>query len=351
MQETELLGRYKFLALFVFFIFFTPSKGSAQVHPNPEIQKLITTGIDNLINQEFHKARISFSTLQKKYPQNPLGKIFLAATEIFIAFDNQLPYDDNKILDWLNDAITISEQLIETNKNNAWYNYYKGLAEGYKADYFSTRESWFSAVTTAYSAKQYFDRCLSIDSTFYDAYVSLGAFKYWSSEKTEFLSWLPFLKDERETASKLLLAAISKHSFHSHLAVHNMVWIYFKKKEYQKAKEILEPFIQKYPHSRFFKWDLAKLYEETDKSKAIRIYWEIYDSYDKAFVKNRCNDISLKFILAKNYSALGDRKTAAKLVSEIPYENQLTPYEIEKLGSRLDRIHALREELQKNSGK
>ena len=351
MRETERLARYKFLLLFVFILCLFPVRITAQVHPNPEIERLITTGIDNLINQEYHKARITFSTLQKKYPQNPLGKIFLAATEIFISFDNQLPYEDNKILDWLNDAITISEQLIETNKNNAWFNYYKGLAEGYKADYFSTRESWFSAATTAYTAKQYFDRCLAIDSTFYDAYVSLGAFKYWSSEKTEFLNWLPFLKDERETASKLLTAAINKHSFHSHLAVHNMVWIYIKKKEYQKAKDILDPFLKKYPNSRFFKWDLAKLYEETDKSKAVHVYWEIYDSFDKAFVKNRCNDISLKFILAKNYFALGDKKTASKLLSEIPYESQLTPHETEKLGSRLDRIQALREELQKKSGK
>ena len=342
---------YRYVLLFLFLFLFTPSRTNGQAHPNPEIQQLITTGIDNLINQEFHKARISFSTLQKKYPQNPLGKIFLAAAEIFIAFDNQSPYDDNKILDWLNDAITLSEQLLETNKNSAWYNYYKGLAEGYKADYFSTRESWFSAATTGYTAKQYFDRCLAIDSTFYDAYVSLGAFKYWSSEKTEFLNWLPFLKDERESASKLLLSAINKHSFHSHLAVHNMVWIYIKKKEYQRAKELLEPFIQKYPHSRFFKWDLAKVYEETDKTKAIHVYWEIYDSFDKAFVRNRCNDISLKFILAKNYNALGDKKMAVKLLSEIPYENQLTAFEIEKLGSRVERIKTLREELQKNSGK
>ena len=323
------------------------NKGTAQTHPNPEIHQLVTSGIDYLINQDFHKARVTFSTLQKKYPQNPLGKIFLAATELYIAYDNQSPLDDSKILDWLNDAIAMSEHLLETDKNNVWYNYYKGLAEGNKANLFLSSDSWFSGATTSYTSKQYFDRCIAIDSTFYDAYVSLGIFKYWTGEKTEILSWLPFLKDERNEGLKILLSAISKKSYHSYLAVHNVVWIYLKRNDFRHAKEALEPMLKKYPNSRFFKWDLAKIYEETDRVKAIEVYWEIYNSFDKSFVKNRVNDISLKFILAKNYFALGDSKTAAKLLTEIPNENQLTSFEIEKLGSRVDRIRALRSEMQK----
>ncbi len=319
----------------------------AQVHPNQEIQQLVTSGMDNLINQDYHKARINFSMLQKKFPQNPLGKIFLAATELAIANDFQIPADETKITNWLNDAIAISEHLLNSDKNNAWYNYYKGLAEGYKANHYLSRDDWFSGTTTSVTAKQYFERCIAIDSSFYDAYVSLGIFKYWAGEKTEFLNWLPFKKDERNDAVKMLYTAANKKSYHAHMAVHNIVWICLKNKDTFHAKEALDPMIKKYPNSRFLKWDLARIYEETDHAKAIAIYWEIYNSFDKSYVKNRCNEISLKYILAKNYFALGDAGTANKLLSEIPAESQLTTYEVEKLGSRLDRIKALRSEVQK----
>lgn len=303
--------------------------------------------MDNLINQDYHKARISFSMLQKKYPQNPLGKIFLAATELALANDYQIPADESKITNWLNDAITISEHLLDSDKDNVWYNYYKALAEGYKANLYLSRDNWFSGTTTSVKAKQYFDRCIAIDSSFYDAYVSLGIFKYWTGEKTEFLNWLPFKKDERNDAVKMLYTAANKKSYHAHMAVHNIVWICLKNKDAYHAKEALDPMMKKYPNSRFLKWDLARIYEETDHVKAIAVYWEIYNSFDKNFVKNRCNEISLKYILAKNYFALGDAKTANKLLSEIPAEGQLTAYETEKLGSRIDRIKALRSEVQK----
>jgi outer membrane protein assembly factor BamD (BamD/ComL family) len=347
MPEIELLERCKLVLLSLLFAFILVSESIAQVHPNHEIQQLITSGMDNLINQDFHKARVSFSTLQKKYPQNPLGKIFLAATELAIAYDYQTPADESKIISWLNDAIALSERLLESDKNNAWYNYYRALAEGYKANVYLSRDNWFSGTSTSLTAKQYFERCIAIDSSFYDAYVSLGIFKYWSGEKTEFLNWLPFKKDERNDAVKMLYLAANKKTYHMHMAVHNLVWICLKNKDAYHAKEALDPLLKKYPNSRFLKWDLARIYEETDRVKAIAVYWEIYNSFDKNFVKNRCNEISLKYILAKNYFELGDAKTAHTLLSEIPAENQLTSFEAEKLGSRLDRIKTLRAEVQK----
>ena len=347
MLETEHLVRCKFFLFAILFSFILANGSSAQVHPNPEIQQLITSGMDYLINQDFHKARITFSTLQKKYPQNPLGKIFLAATELSIAYDYQTPADESKIINWLNDAIALSEHLLETDRNNAWYNYYKALAEGYKANLFLSRDNWFSGATTSMTAKQYAEHCIAIDSSFYDAYVSLGIFKYWAGEKTEFLNWLPFKKDERNDAIKMLYLAANKKSYHAHMAVHNIVWICLKNNDAFHAKEALDPIVKRYPNSRFLKWDLARIYEETDRTKAIAVYWEIYNSFDKNYVKNRCNEISLKYILAKNYFALGDAKTANKLLSEIPADNQLTSYEVEKLGSRLERIKSLRSEVQK----
>jgi Tfp pilus assembly protein PilF len=347
MPETEHLARCKFSLLVLLFSFILVNGSSAQVHPNHEIQQLITSGMDYLINQDFHKARITFSTLLKKYPQNPLGKIFLAATELSIAYDYQTPADESKIISWLNDAIALSERLLESDQNNVWYNYYRALAEGYKANLFLSRDNWFSGAKTSLTAKQYAERCIAIDSSFYDAYVSLGIFKYWAGDKTEFLNWLPFKKDERNDAVKMLYLAANKKSYHAHMAVHNLVWICLKNNDAYHAKEALDPIVKKYPNSRFLKWDLARIYEETDRTKAIAVYWEIYNSFDKNYVKNRCNEISLKYILAKNYFALGDAKTAYKLLSEIPAENQLTSYEIEKLGSRLERIKSLRSDVQK----
>jgi hypothetical protein len=315
----------------------------AQQHPIPGVHKLIISGIDQVILQNYTGAYKLFSELDKSYPTLPLGKIFLAANQITKEFELNLPFSDKQIVRWLEAADEQADKLLQERENDVWNNYYKGLARGYLAYYYGIQESWVKAFSTALSAKKYIDRCVELEPGFSDAYVALGAYKFWKSEKTEFFSWI--IKDERAEGIRLLQSSIIKRSYQSFLAVHNLFWIYIHRKEFQNAYNVILPAIRKYPESRFFKWDFARVLDELDRNKALTIYNDLLGSYRNDKPANRCNEITLLYLIGKNYFANGDGVHATEYLKQIPDRHELTAHEIEKLGKRLERIEELKSKI------
>lgn len=320
----------------------TTSAAFTQTHPNKEVNRLLNEGLDNIVNQNYAKAQKQFYELDKKYPELPLGKIFLAVNSIFREYELSLPFSERQIVNWLDEGIKKSDALIKQDENNVWNNYYKGLAEGYRAYFYALNESWVNAFTKGLSAKKYFDRCLELNSNFYDAYVAIGAYKFWKSEKTEIISWI--VKDERAEGIKNLNFAITNSSIHSFFAVHNLVWIQVRKKDFQSALGVLNEPLKKHPESRLFKWDYSRVMEELDRNKAIEIYKDLLKSYKKESLQNRCNEITLNYLIAKNYKALNQLAKAVEYLKLIPEKQTLTGFEVDKLGSRISRIESLKNE-------
>ena len=90
---------------------------------------------------------------------------------------------------------------------------------------------------------------------------------------------------------------------------------------------------------------MARAYEDVDKHKAILIYYEILNSFTETEKLNRCNEIILKHIIAQQYYRLGDNKSALALCNEILNIKDLTDFELDKLGDRLDRVKSLKGEI------
>jgi len=344
MQEIELLVHSKFLIVLIFLFpsFFL----HGQVFPNTEVDSLLRSGIENIINQKYDLAKKDFIILNKEFPKLPIGKIYIAAVEIAKSYDLVIPFKTDFINNNLDDAKEMSEALIDSDgDNNIWNNYFLALADGYKAYFDALTGDWLSAFGTGVTSVHLFEHCLKIDSTFYEALIAIGTYKYWKSSKMKFLNWLPFVSDEREEGIKLLEKAVSNSSYNSYLAINSLIWIYIDRHEFLRAIKIAESALVRYPNSRFFKYGLARAYEDVDKQKAIQIYYEILNSFTDAEKLNHCNEIILQHIIAQQYYRLGDSNSALVLCNEILNIKNLTEYELDKLGDRLDRIRSLKREL------
>lgn len=343
MQEIELLGHSKFLIILILFcssIFL-----HAQVYPNAKVDSLLRSGIENIINQKYDFAKKDFIVLDKKFPKLPIGKIYIAAVEIAKSYDLAIPFKTDFINKNLSKAKEMSEALLDSDENNIWNSYFLALADGYKAYFNALTGDWLSAFGTGVTSVHLFEHCLEVDSTFYEALIATGTYKYWKSRKMKFLNWLPFVSDEREEGIKFLEEAANKSSYNSYLAINSLIWIYIDKHEYNKAIKIAESVSVRYPDSRFFKYGLARAYEDVDKHKAILIYYEILNSFTETEKLNRCNEIILKHIIAQQYYRLGDNKSALALCNEILNIKDLTDFELDKLGDRLDRVKSLKREI------
>jgi hypothetical protein len=346
MPETERLEHFNYL-LILFLLFVFTDKINPQTYPDSTVHQLLLKGIDLIVDEEYDDAEKVFLTLQQLNKNLPLADIYLAGTEIAKSFDYNLPFNENKISFHLGRASAVVDKLLIEDNKNIWHIYFEALTEGYRAYYNALRGNWLSAFSDGFSAVSSSEKCLMIDTSFYDAYITVGSYKYWRSRKMDFLNWLPFIKDEQEEGIQLLNRAIKFSPYNSHLGYNSLIWIYIDRKEFGLASELAETVLVQHPKSRLFKWSYARAIEEFDKERANLVYYDILNSYEKKYDQNRINKIILKHKIAQNLMKLGKKKEASYLLKEILTYKNLTPHESEVLKDRLNRVKSHFNELNK----
>lgn len=292
MQETERLVQCSLSILF--FTLFSINFLFAQVYPNPQVDSLLKLGIRNVIEQDYTKAEENFIQIGKQYPELPFSNIYLAACKIAEAYDYAEQYESEYIESNLENAIKVAGDLLDSDEDNLWYNYLYALAEGYSAYYDAINENWISALSTGTNSISSFGKCLNLDNNFYEAYIAIGTYEYWTSRKTEFLEWLPFYEDETDIGVEKLRKAAELASYSSYFAIYSLIWIYIDQKDFKSAIELGEKAIKEFPKSRSFKRVLARSFEDIDPIKSIDFYNEILNSYSKERNRNHINEIILK---------------------------------------------------------
>lgn len=346
MQVTERSVHYKFkitLFLFVFWGYFSSTFG--QQFPDRTIHSQLSDGINKIIDQDYTGAEQVFARMVKKHPDLPAGNIYLAAVKIARSVDYGEPFNQTAIQDRLDRAEEQCKMLLKKDDKDVWHNYFYALLKGYSAYYNALKKDYISAFANGVNSISYFEKCLQADSSFYESYLALGTYKYWKSEKTEFLEWLPFITDERETGIKFLETTLQHKSYNSHIGIYSLVWIYLNNKQPDKAISLAEKALSNHPNSRFFKWTLAAAYERKDKHKAISVYRDILNSILQLPVNNRYNEIVLKHKIAMLHHDLGENRKALEYCNEILRITGLTEYTLDRLENRLERVQNLQKEL------
>lgn len=352
MQFRFLVKSLKVFFLKLVLIFFCISSFSSisysQIYPNKEVHQIIINGIEAICNHKYDNAKLYFSKLDKNFSDFPAAKYFLALTEIEKANDLGLQLDIKLINYYLSDAEENLQNQILKNPNDPWSQFYLGLVIGFKAYHQLSGTGWLSAITSASSSSDCFEKCIEIDSSFSEALGYLGNYKYWKSKKTE---WVPFIKDEKQVGINFIKKAIKRESYSNYLFRNSLFWIYIEEKKFNSALEFTRESISKFNSCRLFKWNLARVYEEIDLNESIKVYNEILYSYIKENNLTNLNNIIIKHKIAQNYYKMGKNDLALKLVNEIIAINSLTDYEKERLSDRIERIKKMKIELLKKLNK
>jgi len=292
------------------------------------------------MEQNYGDAENSFETLARTYPSLPFGKIFLATVLISKSIDFALPPEKEKIEKYLDEAELISEKYKE--KNSIWTNYFFGMVNGYKAYFSSVQGKWFSTFADAINAVNYFQNCLKIDSSFSDALIAIGTYKYWKSVKA---GWLPFFADEKDEGIQYLIKGVEKGSYSYVSGAVSLAWIYIDQKKSSKAIALSEEVLKRFPENRTFKWILARALEDVNLPKAIETYYGLLVSYEADKVPNKVNEIIIKHKMAMDFERQNENQKALALCNEILFKKNLTRYEKQMLEDRLERIITLRKKL------
>ncbi len=347
MPEIEHLGRYKIYFTLAFLLSLS-SILYCQKYPDKIVDSLLNRGINFIIIQNYESAIENFNQLNNAYPNLPFGKIYLAAAEIARSYDFNQKFNDELITTYLKSAINESDSLLDDNDQNVWNIYFDALSKGYYAYYQALNRSWFSAISNGFDAVEDFQKCLIKDSSFYDAYTAIGNFEYWKSRKA---GWIPFVSDNSSEGIKYIMRAVNNPGYNNYLAVHSLQWIYIDKKKYSDVIKLSKPVLEKYPESRFFKWALARAYEEIDKKESVKIYYEILNSYLKINELSKFHEILLKHLIAQQYEHIGEFDKALTLCNEILTIDYNSSWNKDSLDSRIERVKELKKKILNEIGK
>ena len=323
MQEIERLGRFDIILIITLSL--CCGNTFSQIYPNPVVDSLLETGITETIDQNYSEAKSTFIQLDKLFPELPLGKIYITNVYIAQAFDYSCEFQTDTIDYYLGAARKEAENLVNKNDKNIWNQYSLALCEGIYSYFQALNNNWISAFTNGLNSISGFQECLKLNTNFYDAYTALGTYKYWRSRKTQIVKWLPFVPDEEDDGIKYLSMAIDHSTYTKYMAVNSLIWIYIDRKNFSNAEKLALIALKRFPDSRQFKLEYARALEESNPNKAIQVYSDVLNDYLKIKGLNHCNEI----LNIKN----------------------LSDYEKDKLGKRIERVKQLKENIEDESSK
>ncbi len=225
--------------------------------------------IEHTIHTRFEQALNLVSEQLTRNPKNYRAYFYRAATlsSKMTHFENDDGEQDFRAA--IDSSITIIELLLEDSsgvsaQNRADYLFYLGSAYGYLAFYQGRTGSYFPALTNGLKSNSLLNLAVVTDSTLYDAYLGIGVFKYWRYSKLKFISWLPFIPDERDEGIEYIKKAIIHETRSKYMAMHQLVYILTDYGYPDQAKPFAEQIVAKYPDSQFMWWAAAKAYDQND---------------------------------------------------------------------------------------
>jgi tetratricopeptide (TPR) repeat protein len=288
-------------------------------------QEWVSQSIDLAINAQFAEAE-SLLTTRMAMGDSSLKVFFYYASVLnskMTHFENSA--DEKEFYAALQHVIQTGELALKKDnlsiKEKAQILFYTGSAYGYLAFYQGQSGEWFSAVKNGNNAREYLLRAIDEDSTQWDAYLGLGAYKYWLAAK---IHWLPFVSDEREEGIIFIKKAIENNSVSRPMAMHQLIYVLLDFGEFEQAQNLADKLVEEYPRSPFMYWAHSHVYmKKKDLDKAIHSYHILLGLIEEDEKANPNHKITCLARLMDMYARKGNctkvREISARIVKDKYY--------------------------------
>ncbi|MEJ2637575.1 MAG: tetratricopeptide repeat protein, partial [Calditrichia bacterium] len=288
-----------FAAFFMFFLLIVMNAHA--VNPDEEpVKSLIEQGIELTITNNFEGAAQLYQQLIDQYPKSPMGYFYKGATLQARMLDREDYSRQDEFFGLMDKTIDLAVKQQESGAENAWNYFYEGSAYLYRSFMKSKLGKWFPAYRDAVRGVDRLEAAIKMDSLLYDAYMGVGSFKYWKSARASFLSWLPFISDEREEGIRMIRQAIEKGDFVYWVGRDQLCWILLNEGREEEAFVAAQENLTAYPQSRFFKWTLVSAALHSHRLDLSReLYKELLDDIRSLPENNHYNELDCLVSLAE----------------------------------------------------
>ncbi len=217
--------------------------------------------------------------------------------------------------------------------------FYKGSAIGYLAFFQGQHGEWFSALKNGKKSIEILEKVVKIDTTLVDAFLGIGAYKYWLSSK---LNWLFIIPDQRDEGIRLIKKALQSKNHGRYLAMHQLIYILLDYGEYDQAEEIAREVIKIYPQSQFMNWAYSHVFlKKKSYEQAIAAYKNLLILIDSDPNPNPNHKLTCLARLAYMHSESGQCDRALKIIDSINNNRFYKPGSNDEIDELKDKIKTL----------
>jgi tetratricopeptide (TPR) repeat protein len=305
-------GRVPFLTLCACLVAGRALAGPGIRPADPALHALLIRGIECAGHQQYRSARALFEEAIRTHPDHPAGYLNEAILLEVMSLDFETPVDEPVYDRLLEKTIDLAERMRARDEHDPEALYYLGMAHSYIAYHeFRDGAGWLSGLSHGLTAKGYLQDCLDADPEAYDAMTGLGIYKYWKSRRAAFLTWTPFVDDERYAGINLLRIAGVRGTYTAAQATNALVWMYIDAERFDDAAHFARVALRRYPSNRLFLWGLASAAErKRDWEEARDAYIRIVASIDDEVRERRYIEIQARAKIALASWNLGDTARA-----------------------------------------
>jgi tetratricopeptide (TPR) repeat protein len=292
------------ILLLCFFILPSTALSRTAAFDDSTARKLISSALKMTFMLDYDSAFIAIDSLEVRLSDHAIVPLLRAG----IIYCRMLDHEDELEMEdferYYDKAWSAGEKLVEDGEI-AEGNLYLGIALGFRGLIYQRLGQWWPAVREGLKAVKRLRKCLKTDSTYYDAYLGVGTYKYWSSKATDFINWLPLIPDQKEEGIALMRVTMEKGLFGREIARSTLAWTLIDYGRPLEAVRLSREGLKKYPNSRYFLWTLANGYYKMGRlRKAIEVYQQLFDSIHSLKRNNYYNEIGIAKRMAVIYLAL-----------------------------------------------
>ncbi len=301
----------------------------------------VRRGIRATILQDYKVAAAIFDSIKIVRPEDPRPYFYHAAALQSRMLDLEDYTDEGKFLRLIDETVRQAEKQISQSPESAAGYFFKGAALSCRGFYFAQRQDYLRGIQNARLGVKYLERAVQTDSTYYDAYLAIGFYKYWRSRLTQFIDWLPFVPDQTDESLRLINMTVRYGRYGQDVAKNGLIWLEINRGHFDQAIVLCSEMLEKYPDSRYFRWPLAESYSHAGLfEQAIREYQLLEQSYQLEPDSNHYNEVVCGVKIARAYYQI-EQWRLAREQAEKSLNLQLTAVVHDRLKAKIVELHQI----------
>jgi tetratricopeptide (TPR) repeat protein len=150
-----------------------------------QADRKILEGLETAYDLDFLRAATLFREADRLEPEHPAAPFFLASLCWFEFSQNAdvpgtIDALEPQFNELMGEAFARAWRIYKRNRKDPEANFYLGAAYGMKGRWQLLKRQWIRAAANGYKGYKYLRRAVELDPQFYDAYLGLGMYDYYS---------------------------------------------------------------------------------------------------------------------------------------------------------------------------